>query len=905
MRRIVNAILLRFIDEQFHEEFVGDLEEIYEERVAAKGKLPAEAMYCFDAIHLLIGFSSTSQKQQHTTPLFMGNMLKIAWRNAVRQKQFTILNLLGLTLGIATCVGIGLYVFNETTYDMFHPNGDRIYRVNQSMIWGDWDGQFAATGPGVALALREDIQDFEKITRLYSSGEQTIRVNDNSQSRLFEESNMGGADENFFKVFQFPFVSGDPATALKEPNSIVISESTAHRYFGNESALGKVVEFKDTENETFSPYTIKGVFKDIPERCHLKLDVLYSLSTIRNRIEERENTWIWTMFTNYVLVKEGTDIPALTAKMQLLPPKWAPATTESVFNQSYKDFTKGKPWKLFLQPVRDIYLSPISIFNRFGPSGNRQFVYIFGAVGILVLVLSCINFMNLATAKSGTRAKEVGIRKVLGSQKNTLIRQFIVESTLYVSVATIAALILVQLSLGAFNTATDKKLDLFTHLLNPWFVGILLLFMTSLGVLSGFYPAFYLSAFKPAETLKGKVRAGFKRKGLRNVLVVFQFTVSIVLIICTFFVQKQLSYTMSMNVGIEKDHVLEIHNTEEMGDKVDVLKNKFLSDPAFTKVGVSYQIPPYVWDGDKYRAQKSDPNAIDISYMRVDEDYLPLLGVEFLLGRNFDPRNPNDKHKIILNEEAVRALGWGTRDTWKNDSPLGKEVIQNFGNEEKLEVIGVIKDFNFNSIKNKIRPLLVMHVNNDLHWSYRSGRRYLSLRLNPSAYESGSDLAGIIENVKREVEKIAPSVIFKYSFMDDDFEATYRAERQMGIVLNFFTGLAVVIACLGLFGLAAFSAEQRLKELGIRRVMGAQVHQIVVLFSSEFTKLVLIAVVIAIPMAWFLADYWLNNFTYRTSIDAWVFLLAAFCAIAIALITVSYQAFSAATANPVDSLRNE
>lgn len=902
-RTPVNWIITRFVDKHYHEEFIGDLEEIYEERRETKGRAVAEAMYCFDAIHLLIGFSSTTEKRKSNNPVIMGNMFKIAWRNALRQKQFTILNLLGLTLGIATCAGIGLYVFNETSYDTFHPNGDRIYRVNMSMIWGDWNRQFAATGPGVALALREDTQEFEQIARLYSSGEQTIRVTNGGEAKLFVEDKMGGAEENIFKVFQFPFVSGDPATALKEPNTLVISETTAHRYFGNEEAVGKVVEVKSAEGD-FVPYTIKGVMKDLPERCHLKLDVLHSLSTIKN-LAQNENTWIWTMFTNYVLVKEGTDIEALTEKLQKLPPKWAPATTERVFNQSYESFTKGKPWKLYMQPVRDIYLSKEEIFNRFGPGGNRQFVIVFGVVGILVLALSCINFMNLATARSGNRAKEVGIRKVLGSQKGTLVRQFILESTLYVAVATVAAFIVVQLALGAFNNATDKKLDLLTHFTNPYFIGIVLLFILTLGILAGFYPAFYLSAFQPAETLKGKVRSGFRRKGMRNILVIFQFTVSIILIICTFFVQKQLSYTSTMSLGMVKDHVLEVFHTEVLGDKIEVLKTKLLSNPAFTSVAVSYSLPPYVWDGDKYRADGPNQPVVDLSYIRCDEDYLPLLGVEFILGRNFDMHNPNDKYKIILNEEAVRTLGWGTREQWKTDSPIGKFVVQSFASEVKQEVIGVVKDFNINTAKEKILPLLVMHTNNDQHWSYKYGQRYLSVRLNPTSFENGSELAAIIEYVKKEVEKLDPALIFQYSFMDDEFERTFRSEQQMGIVLNLFTGLAVIIACLGLFGLAAFSAEQRLKELGIRRVMGAKVHEIVLLFSSEFTKLVLIAVVIAVPVAWYLADYWLSNFAYRTPIDAWVFIVASICALAIAALTISYQAFAAATANPVDSLRNE
>jgi putative ABC transport system permease protein len=902
LRALINSILVRFVDRRYHEEFIGDLEEIYEERSIRKGKFMAGMMYGFDAMHLLAGFLSPNKKQK--TPILMGNMFRIAWRNAIRQRQFTVLNLLGLTLGIATCVGVGLYVYTETTYDTFHPNGDRIYRVNQPMIWGDWDTEFAATGPGVALALRSDVSEFEQVTRIYGNDEGTVRVTVDGETKLFLEKRYHGADENFFKVFQFPFISGDPANALVEPNSLVINESTAHRYFGHEDAIGKMVEIKAPDGK-FVACMIKGVIKDLPLKSHLQFDILFSMSSHRD-FQINGQTWIWTAFGTYVLVKEGTDIPSLEAKLQTIPPKRAEETAQRVFNQTFEQFTKGKPWFLHLQPVRDIYLAADPAFHRFGPSGNPQFVLIFTIVGILVLTLSCINFMNLATARSANRAKEVGIRKVLGSQKITLIGQFVVESTMYVALATIAALVLVQLSLNAFNTAIEKRLELLPLLTSPFLISIVVLFIVTLGTLSGLYPALYLSAFKPAETLKGKVRSGFRRKALRNGLVVFQFTVSIVLIICTFFVQKQLTYTNTMNMGMDKDHILQVFHVEELGDKVDVLKINLLSNPAFTNAGISSEIPPYVWSGDRYRADGPDQPVIDINYLRADEGYLPLLHVEFVLGRNFDLRNPNDKYKIILNEEAVRRLGWGTGEQWKSDSPIGKFVVQSYGGEAKLEVIGVVKNFNFNSAKSQIEPLLIMHTANDLHWSFFGvSPRYLSLRLNPSSYETGSDLAAIIENVKQQVKRIGPSLIFQYSFMDDEFENTFQAEQQMSIVLNLFTMLAVAIACLGLFGLAAFSAEQRVKELGIRRVMGAKVHQIVMLFSSEFTKLVLIAIVIAVPLAWCVTDYWLSSFPYRTSIDSWVFILAAGCALMIAAITVSYQAISAATANPADSLRNE
>jgi putative ABC transport system permease protein len=555
--------------------------------------------------------------------------------------------------------------------------------------------------------------------------------------------------------------------------------------------------------------------------------------------------------------------------------------------------------------VRDIYLAKTPNFNRFGPAGNPQFVMIFGVVGVLVLVLSCINFMNLSTARSSNRAKEVGVRKALGSEKSTLVRQFMFESIAYVVVATVAALIVVQLSLGAFNTVANRKLVLLDHLSDPVFLGVLVTFIFFLGIAAGSYPAFYLSAFKPAETLKGRVRSGLKNAGIRNSLVVFQFTVSITLVICTIFVQKQLSYSRSMDVGMMKDNVLQVYNMDQLGKDLNVLKETMRTNPAFTDVAVSHTIPPYVWEGDRYRADGLDNPVLDLSYFRVDEDYLPLLKVEFLAGRNFDVKNLTDKHKVILNEEAARQLGFGTRETWVNDSPIGKFVVQSFDKEEKLEVIGIVKDFNFNSVKQKILPLLIMHKDNDLHWSFGQGRLFLSLKLNSNTVRSTDDVQDAIAQVKSAVAGIDPSLIFQYSFMDEEFNNTFRAEQRLGVILNLFTGLAITIACLGLFGLAAFSADQRKKELGIRKLHGASVSQLVMVFSAEFTKLVVLGILLAVPIAWFATDYWLSNFANRTTIDAWVFVAAGVSALAIALMAVGHQSFSAASNNPVEVLKSE
>lgn len=901
-RRWAESLLHRWVGRAYTEEFLGDLDEMYQDRLLARGKFIAEGMYWVDTIHLIFGFSSTVKKQSHS--MFPSNMIKIAWRSAVRQKQFTMLNLLGLTLGIATCLAIGLYVYEESTYDRFHANGERIYRINQPMIWGNWNEQMSSIGPGVTEAIRTDIPDFEEVTRILYVGEQLMTVTNNDEAIHFSESKYFVAEDNFFKVFSFPFLQGDPNTALKEANSIVITASTAKRYFGDADPMGKLIDAKSPTG-THTLFTVTGVLADIPTQSHLQFDMLGSLASLAD-FKDNRWTWIWTIFGTYGLAKDGTDVEGLTKKLQALPPKWAGRTTQGVFNQTFEQFTKGQPWTLHLQPLHDIYLAKSPTFNRFGPSGNPAFVMIFGAIGVLVLMLSSINFMNLSTARSSNRAKEVGVRKVLGSAKNTLVWQFMIESVLFVTVSTVAGLLLVQLSLNAFNTVAEKQLTLLPHLSNPYFIGILAAFILIVGLAAGSYPALYLSAFKPAETLKGKLKAGFKGTGIRNGMVVFQFTVSIALIICTFFVQKQLAYTRSIDVGITKDHVLQIYNMHQLGEGVDVLKARLQTNPAFTVISKSGETPPNVWAGDRYKAEGPDQPVVDLHYMRCDENYLPLLHAEFIIGRNFDPANTADKYNIIINEEAAKVLGYGSKETWAENSPLGKFVVQSFGSEEKFQIIGVVKNFNFNSVRHRIGPLLVMHNDNDKHWSYDAGfPSYLSIRLNPAAGQNGDDLQRIIDGVKAEVAKIDPAVTFQYSFMDEAFDNTFHEERKMSVILNLFTILAIVIACLGLFGLAAFSADQRKKELGIRKLHGASVRQLVLLFSSEFTRLVAVSIVMAAPLAYLMTDYWLSNFAYRTPIDVWVFIAAGLCAMSIAAFTVGFQSFSAANANPTEVLKNE
>lgn len=831
------------------------------------------------------------------------NMFTIAWRNAIRQKQFTILNILGLSIGVTACLLIALYVQDESSFDKFHEKGDRIFRINQSMIWGDWNEQFGSTGPNLAIALREDIPEFEEVVRVHDGGDGIVTYKPaNGNASTFKEPDHFITEENFFNIFSFKLIQGDPQTALKEPSSLVITQETAIKYFGNEDPMGKTLEI--SQGEFTGPFIITGIAENVPETSHIQFNMLSSMSTYQH-IKEREWTWIWTTYVTYGLVKEGTDIGALESKIQAIPPKWAATTMQRVFGQTYEEYmSDGKTWNLYLQPVKDVYLYSPPSGNRLGASSDVAYVKIFSAVGLLILVLSSINFMNLSTARSTNRAKEVGIRKVLGSEKKGLIKQFIFESVLYAAASTIIAIVLTELFLNAFNSISSKELSLYSQLLNPLFLGAIICFMIVLGVLSGSYPAFYLSSFSPVEVLKGKMSAGFKGKSIRNALVIFQFTISVALIISTFFVQKQLNFTANFNLGFDKENILQVQNLGKM-DKTtsETFRTILKNNPAFSQVGFSDVVPPMVFNEDKYKAFGPENEALTLNRIRADEDYIDLLSPKFLAGRNFDENRATDKYAVIINASAVKALGWGLPSDYVQDSPIGKHITFPTSDQALFEVIGVVDDFNFNSLRMNVSPLLIVAEDNDYMWSNNQG--FLSMRLDPKVVTDGNELQKVIKEVKSEMMVLSEEIPFEYSFMDQQFEASFRGEQRMGKVLNIFTLMALSIACLGLFGLAAFSAEQRKKELGVRKVLGAKTSDLVISFSSSFTKLVLIALIIAIPLAYFTVNSWLADFAYKTPIDPLIFVIAGLSALFIAWLTISFQSLKSAQRNPVESLRDQ
>ncbi len=838
------------------------------------------------------------------------NMFKTAWRTSIRHKQFTLLNILGLSIGITTCLLIGLYVQDELSYDSFHKNKDRIYRINQSYIWGDWNEQMGNTGPNLGIALRTDIPEFEQVTRVLATEPFAVAYrNDNKAVTSFLQENLLAVEENFLDVFSFELLAGDVSTALAEPFKVAITEAMAIKYFGDENAIGKTLHMKGTilegpnqKPEIWQPFQVSAVLKDIPQNSHIRFDMLTSMSSYQD-IKANESTWVWTAFGNYGLVEKGTDMVALTSKMQAIPPKWAAGTLQIVFGQTFDQLEEsGKSWQLYLQPIEDIYLDA-QVGNLLGPNGNVKYITIFSAIGLIVLVLSSINFMNLSTARSSNRAKEVGIRKVLGSHRKSLIQQFIFESLLYTAISTLIAIVSTELFLNGFNQIAQKELSLYANLIDPKFILVVVSFVLVLGFIAGTYPAFYLSSFKPAQVLKGKSSAGFKGKGVRNVLVIFQFTVSIALIISTFFVHKQLSYTTSFDVGYDREHVLQLHNIERLESNVGAIKNSLVNNPIVKAIGQSHEVPPNIQRGDIINKENSDDEAVHVKRMKTDEDYIRLLNPKWLAGRNFERTRLTDKQSsVILNAAAVKALGLGLPDEYAQNSPIGKFFLRG---SRKFEIIGVVDNFNFNSLKQEIQPLVIYHIDNPNLPDSGTSPSFLSLRLDNKVAGSRETLQSFITSIQSELMQLDSSFPFEYSFMDQSFENSFRNEQRMGEIINIFTVMAIAIACLGLFGLAAFSAEQRKKELGVRKVLGAKVSHLVFLFSSEFTRFVTISILIATPLAYYFVDSWLSGFAYKTSIDIWVFVLAGASALVIAWGTVGFQSLKSARLNPVEALKDE
>ncbi|MBD1365996.1 ABC transporter permease [Mucilaginibacter sp. ZT4R22] len=805
------------------------------------------------------------------------NYIKTAFRSLLKNKGFTAINILGLALGLGACLLIVFYVVDELSYDLYNTKSERIYRVNADLKLGENRKDYAVVMPPLAKTLVAEypyVEDAVRIKNAYTMHVKKGEVN-------MVENKVAFADPSLFNVFTLPMISGDSKTALAEPNSVVVTESTAKKYFDKTDVVGKMMILNDNQN-----FKITGVIKDVPKNSHFNVDFFLSMATWG---DSRSNAWLRNDYNTYVLLKDVKDAKKLGGSFDALLQKFSGDQMKSEIGMSYADFEKsGSYFRLNLTPLTDIHLKS----NRTGElsaNGTTQYVYIFSAIAIFILLIACVNFMNLSTARSSNRAREVGVRKVLGSPRKYLIAQFLSESIMITFFATVIALFAAVALLPLFNQLAGKDIAI-TQATLLWLLPVSALIVLVVGSLAGSYPAFFLSAFQPIDVLKGKLSAGFKGGGLRSFLVVFQFGISVFLIIGTLIINNQLNYIQTTNLGFNRNQVLIIQNAYELNKSTKNFKEELSQLPGVAGVTMTNFLPvsgnrgTSIYFKDATLDQK---NSIFPQSWEVDADWIPTLDMKMAAGRNFDKGRLSDSGAVIINEAAAKFLGY------KN--PLNQTLYKSLGgktelsNTVKYEVIGVVKDFHFSSLHDKIEPVIIRLGENN---------GAVSLRVNTA------NLPALMSQIKTKWTSFSP-VQMNFSFMDQDFDASYRSEQRVGTIFIIFTTLAIIIACLGLFGLAAYAAEQRTKEIGIRKVLGADVSAIVAMLSKDFVKLVVISIAVASPLAWYCMHLWLQDFAYRINIQWWVIAAAGLTAILIAVVTVSFQAIKAALANPVNSLKNE
>ncbi|HVY74411.1 MAG TPA: ABC transporter permease [Puia sp.] len=805
------------------------------------------------------------------------NYFKTAWRNLLKNKAFSFINILGLAVGLASCLLIMLYIFDESSYDRHQKDIDRIYRIAASGKDGEWVALAAPVGP----AVKANFPEVEQSARLLTFPDMTkmlVKFKNGSDQKQFIETNGYYVDSTFFKILSYDFVYGSGATALDEPNTMVISATMSRKYFGHSDPVGKLLLITTPGGEF--PYTVKAVFDDQKNKSHIPGNFFLSMrnNDMWNWVKTRTAFVSNALFYTYVKLKPGSDAKAFERKLQ----SWFETQIREIVRSS------GISLQIFLQPLKDIYLHSAAP-NEIAANGNITYLYILGSIAAFILLIACINFTNLSTARSEKRAREVGVRKVIGARRGWLIMQFLGESFMLCIIALILALMLVQLFLPFFNGLTEKHIRFMDEpSLLFWVAGLTLL----TGLFAGLYPAFFLSSFKPATVLKGKIGKAFLATSLRKGLVVFQFGISICLVFAAIVIKQQMGYLKNKQLGFDKNQKLVVslqdgHIYDK--DHYEALKNELLKYPEVRAVTSASAYPGIVNMNDMlfYGEGQTPADQVDIHLSAVGDNYIQTLGFQMLSGRSFS-KEFNDSAGIILNEKALKPLGYTVANA------VGKKIRYDFTDfHGVLNIVGVVKDFNFESLHNPIQPCgFTTEVLENRYC-------YLIADLQTTDYPS------IIKKVQTAWSKLDPGIPFGYSFLDQDFQRNYSKEQRTETLVSGFTFIAILIACLGLFGLSAFSAEQRRKEIGVRKVLGASVSSVTALLSTDFIKLVFIAAAIATPAGWWMMNNWLKNFAYQVTIQWWMFLAAGLSAIVVALLTISFQSMKAAMANPVESLRSE
>ncbi|NIJ51819.1 ABC transporter permease [Dyadobacter arcticus] len=795
--------------------------------------------------------------------------LKIALRTLLKHKAFSFINIAGVAIGLTCFLLLALYVKDELSYDRHHQNADRIYRLARTFLSKDGTEslRLGHAAPPFGPLIQQDFPEVEQVVRLLDASA-LVKYGD----KLFNEENMFAAEKNIFKVFTFKVEQGNPDKALENPFSIMFSKPMAEKYFGREDPIGKVVRLDNQLD-----YTVTGVFEPLPAQSHFHPNFLVSFSTLNDdRVygaEGLRSNWGNNSFSTFLLLPKGYDPQKLT--------KAFPA-----FQNRHIEKDASKYSVLNLMKLTDIHLYS-HLDSEMEANGDIQYVYLFSAIALFILIIACINYMNLATAKSATRAKEVGMRKVIGAVRSQLINQFLSESVLLVLVSVVIAIVLVVLCLPALNNFTQKELTV-RALLDPVFLSVLIGITLFTGVIAGSYPAFFMTSFQPIAVLKGKIASALKNGKLRQILVVAQFAIAVVLIISTTVVYNQMRYIRNYKLGYSKDQVVVFSMADDSATNFESVRDRLKENINIKEVGRSSRIPSgRLLDSQEAFVMKGDSLAsadIIIKFLAIDEDFIPAYQIKMAAGRNLSRDFTTDKTSgFILNETAVKLLGWKTP---------GEAIGARFGYADaRGQIIGVTKDYHFESLHQKVAPIAMY---------YQSG----SLR-RVSVHVAGGNLKQAISHIESVWNERFPQTPFQYEFLDQRFGKLYATEQTQQMLFGIFACIAIFISCLGLLGLSMFMAELRTKEIGVRKVLGASVGSIVTLLSQDFLKLVLIAIVIASPIAWYGMHTWLQDFAYHTEINWWVFGLAGIISIAIALFTISFQSIKAALMNPVRSLKSE
>ncbi|MEO6286485.1 MAG: ABC transporter permease [Dyadobacter sp.] len=877
------------------EEVEGDLDELYVHWYKKSGGTIADLRYLINVVSVLPPFVRRRKPVNEfaKTPILHTAMIrdyiKIAFRNLAKYKANSAINIVGLSFGMTCFFLISLYLFDEWTFDAFHSNADRIYRITEKKTSENGkQTHIASVGYQIGKYAATELPEVENAVRVTALGR--MNVSDTAGRNVFLRE-VTIADRNFFPVFDYKLIAGDRATALQQPFTTVVTRQMAKNLFGTEDAIGKIIKTDGFD----APFTVTGVCENVPKNSSFQFDILFSESTIHGDTwykERSDSDWSSNSFVTYLLLKDQANSQSVAAKIRIAA---AAHVTE-----------KKEPGIFFLQPLRDIHFYSEDIDNSaernnsVGRMGDITYIYVFAIIGIFVLLIACINYINLTTARASRRAKEIGVRKVAGAHRGSLTVQFLMESLVITCIALLIALLAVQLALPKFNAFTEKALAMnFASDYRIWMIVILATLLT--GLLSGSYPAFLLSKFQPLLLIKGVTSTpGTNKTRLRQGLVVFQFTLSVVMIVATLVVYLQLRFVRNKNLGFNKEQLVIVDiNSGKVRENFQAIKSEYGKLAGVNQVSVSSRVPGE-WKNlalvEVHVPAAREGENSNMTFIGADEDFLRTFDIKLLAGRNFGNSASADSSSVLINESAARELGI--------QSPGGQwiEIPRRDGNGNmhpldvpmRVRVVGIVKDFNFRSLRETISPLVIGYRVNPIQ-----SIDYFTVRL------SGTDAQETVAQMKYILQKIDPDDLFEYHFLDQQLALFYREDAKRETIFIGMVLATVFIACLGLFGLSAFTAEQRAKEIGVRKVLGASVGSIVSLLSRDFLKPVLIGILLATPVAWYVMHRWLQDFAYKIDVEWWMFALAGVLAIGVALLTVGFQSMKAALMNPVKTLRSE